>query len=99
LFLQPIAYVSAQDAGDYIVAEQLASVLSRITPGGVRTVIYAFAAGAWPMRVAIYPGLPRPVGGIVMPANKLEILTPYLALAGLVAAISTVVVIKRRSKD
>ena len=37
-----------------------------------------------------------PVGGIVMPANKLEILTPYLALAGLVAAVSAVVVVKKR---
>jgi hypothetical protein len=42
---------------------------------------------------------PNPVGGIVMPTNKLEILTPYLALAGLIIAVSAVVVIKRRSKD
>lgn len=42
---------------------------------------------------------PRPVGGVVMPVNKLEILTPYLALAGLVAAISVVVAVKRRSKN
>ena len=36
------------------------------------------------------------VGGVVVPANKLEILTPYLALAGLVAAVSAVVAVKRR---
>jgi len=37
-----------------------------------------------------------PVGGVVTPVNKLEILTPYLALAGLLAVVSTIFVIKRR---
>ena len=37
-----------------------------------------------------------PIGGILMPVNKLEVLAPYLALAGLIAAISTVIVIKKR---
>ena len=40
----------------------------------------------------------RPVGGLVMPTNKLEILTPYLALAGLVAVLSTVAVVRKRSR-
>jgi LPXTG-motif cell wall-anchored protein len=31
-----------------------------------------------------------------MSTNKLEILTPYIALAGLVIAVSAVVVVKRR---
>ncbi|OGD52932.1 hypothetical protein A3K80_03145 [Candidatus Bathyarchaeota archaeon RBG_13_38_9] len=39
---------------------------------------------------------PAPVGGVVVPKNSLEILMPYIALAGLVAAISTVYVIKKR---
>jgi len=39
---------------------------------------------------------PNPVGGVVMSTNKLEILTPYIALAGLVIAVSAVVVVKRR---
>ena len=39
---------------------------------------------------------PAPVGGVLMTVNKLEILTPYIALAGLIAAVSTVYVIKRR---
>jgi hypothetical protein len=38
----------------------------------------------------------RPVGGLVMPTNKLEILTPYLALAGLIVAVSAVVAVKKR---
>ena len=37
-----------------------------------------------------------PVGGVVIPIDKLEILTPYIALAGLMAAVSAVVVVKRR---
>jgi hypothetical protein len=41
----------------------------------------------------------RPVGGIAMSANKFEILAPYLALAGLVAVVSTVVVVRKRSRD
>lgn len=36
------------------------------------------------------------VGGITSPVNKLEILTPYLALAGLIAAVSTLFIIERR---
>ncbi|MEM3501760.1 MAG: DNRLRE domain-containing protein [Candidatus Bathyarchaeia archaeon] len=38
----------------------------------------------------------RPVGGIVMSTNKLEIVTPYIALACLVISLSTAVVVKRR---
>jgi hypothetical protein len=37
-----------------------------------------------------------PVGGVASPVNKIEILTPYLALAGLIIAVSTVYVIKKR---
>jgi WD40 repeat protein len=36
------------------------------------------------------------VGGIATSINKLEILTPYIALAGLIAVVSAVYVIKRR---
>jgi hypothetical protein len=39
---------------------------------------------------------PAPVGGIVVQANHLEILTPYIALAGLIIAVSTVYVFKKR---
>ncbi|MBS7651364.1 MAG: hypothetical protein QXN62_09000 [Candidatus Bathyarchaeia archaeon] len=39
---------------------------------------------------------PRPVGGVVLSTNKLEIVTPYIALAGLVIAVSAVLVKKRR---
>jgi hypothetical protein len=38
------------------------------------------------------------VGGVTTPVNKTEILTPYLALAGLIIAVSTVYVIKKRKE-
>jgi hypothetical protein len=37
-----------------------------------------------------------PVGGVTISTNKLEILTPYIALAGLIIAVSTVYIIKKR---
>jgi hypothetical protein len=36
------------------------------------------------------------VGGVASPVNKFEILTPFLALAGLIAVVSAIYVIKRR---
>jgi len=38
----------------------------------------------------------RPVGGVLTPVNKLEILAPYLALVGLVGAVTAAVAIQRR---
>jgi hypothetical protein len=37
-----------------------------------------------------------PVGGISTPINKIEVLTPYLALAGLITVVLAVVVVKRK---
>ncbi|MCJ7759731.1 hypothetical protein MUP59_01115 [Candidatus Bathyarchaeota archaeon] len=37
-----------------------------------------------------------PVDGVVTPVNKLALATPFIALAGLIVAVSTVVVVKRR---
>jgi hypothetical protein len=39
---------------------------------------------------------PAPVGGVVIPINSLKILAPYLTLAGLIIAVSTVYVLKKR---
>jgi hypothetical protein len=44
-----------------------------------------------------YSSGPSPVGGLVIPTSKFEILTPYLALVGLAIAVSTIVVVKKRS--
>jgi len=54
LLLQPVAPVNAQpQPSDYIVTEWVASVLSMVTPGGVRTPIFAFAPATVPIGVAI----------------------------------------------
>jgi len=39
---------------------------------------------------------PAPVGGITAPVNKLEVLIPYIALAGLIITISTIEIKKRK---
>jgi len=41
-------------------------------------------------------GLRRVVGGVMVPANKLIILAPYLASVGLVGAVTVAVAIRRR---
>lgn len=47
-----------------------------------------------PIEVTVYQS--DTVGGISIPVNKLAILTPYIALAGLIAVVSTVYMIKKR---
>ena len=42
---------------------------------------------------------PRPVGGVAKPVNKLQILVPYLALAGTVGAAIVAFTINKRRKD
>lgn len=37
-----------------------------------------------------------PIGGITIQTNKLEILTPYISIAGFIVVLSTVYIIKRR---
>ena len=49
--------------------------------------------------IAQMPAHYNPVSGVVSPVNKLEILTPCLAVAGLIVAASTFVAVKRRSKN
>jgi len=46
--------------------------------------------------VVASPPPPAPVGGILTPVNKLEVLAPYLALLGLVGAVTVAVVVQRR---
>lgn len=42
---------------------------------------------------------PIPVGGLVKPVNKLNVLTPYLALLGLIAAAVVVVTPWKKRKS
>ncbi|WP_455282457.1 DNRLRE domain-containing protein [[Eubacterium] cellulosolvens] len=52
-------------------------------------------ADSWPVLTIDYTPI-ETVGGHNLPVNKLTILTPYLALAGLIAAVTIVIVIKKR---
>jgi len=49
-----------------------------------------------PVTVTIQQVEPAPVGGVASPINKLEIIAPYLALAGLIIAVSAIVIKKRK---
>jgi len=40
--------------------------------------------------------LKRALGGVVMPTNKLEIVAPFAAIAGLIVTVSAVVVARKR---
>jgi hypothetical protein len=96
-----------ESSGGLLVIDALAGTgglgaLFRVNPStGVRTLLSDFGnvaqgpTGYDPYGVAI-AFLPSPVGGVVVPTNKLELLTPYLALAGLIVAVSAVIVAKKR---
>lgn len=47
-------------------------------------------------QVATEAKFSRPVAGVVVPVNKLAVLAPYLALAGLVAVVSAIIVARRK---
>ena len=64
------------------------------------TVLAPLTGGAsaeeFPETVTVTVNQVAPVGGVATPINKLEILAPYIALAGLIAVVSVVYVIKKR---
>ncbi|MEM3004790.1 MAG: hypothetical protein QXK96_05790, partial [Candidatus Bathyarchaeia archaeon] len=49
-----------------------------------------------PVLVPVSQVQPAPVGGVSVPVNKLSIVAPYLALVGLVAVVSAVIVVRKR---
>lgn len=55
-----------------------------------------FAIDPEPFEVTVNQIESAPVGGVVARISKLEIIAPYLALAGLIVIVSTVYVIRRR---
>jgi hypothetical protein len=79
-------------AGDYVVTAEV-MVADGVGNPQTESVSTHFTVGGNGC-----PNLPacRPVGGVVMPTNTLAITAPYLALAGLLAVVSTVVLVKRK---
>jgi len=53
---------------------------------------------AYNLMIRAYVLTPTPVGGYMVPVNKLAILSPYIALIGLVGAVTVAVATKRRRK-
>jgi len=51
-----------------------------------------------PIQLRCNQRVPRPVGGVVTPVNMLAVLSPYLALIGLVGAVTVAVAAARRRK-
>ena len=80
-------------AGDYVVTLRFAVDNGVGKAPTIESVSTHFTVGGQGC-----PGLApcRPVGGVVMPTNALAIAAPYLALVGLAAVLSTVVLVKRR---
>ena len=69
------------------------------TPINVIDAIYTDASGVnqtLNVLKASVNQITHPVGGVASPVNKAEIIAPYIALAGLIAAVSTVYIIKKR---
>ena len=46
---------------------------------------------------ALVSQVPNAVGGLVMPTNKLEVVAPFAAFAGLMMGVSAIVLAKRRN--
>jgi hypothetical protein len=70
------------------------------TPINVIDANYTIATGGNQilnvLKASVSQITPPPVGGVASPVNKVEIISPYIALAGLIAAVSTVYIIKKR---
>ena len=82
-------------AGDYVVTVEIPLLGAGVGNGQTKIISASthFTVGG--------NGCPnlapcRPVGGVVMPTNTLAIATPYLALAGLIVAVSAAVLVKKR---
>jgi len=94
-------YVDFDFAWASLTFHCLAKGSSKIKVGSIDTVFLTdggpvVPTDPAPFEITCNQVEPAPVGGLVIPTNKLEILTPYLALAGLVVAVSAVIVVKRR---
>jgi len=91
---------SADDAHDFSLSTgQTVGFLLTVAVDGWAYFLSAYGLGSWlvPSTYANYVvGSAPPVGGILVPMNKLEVLAPYLALLGLVGAVTVAVVVQRR---
>jgi len=74
-------------------------VLSRITPGGVRSPIFNFAASTLPVDFAIVPLACSPVGDAWALVDKLAVLAAYVGLVVIAVMITVLMVISPRKRS
>jgi hypothetical protein len=98
-------------SGDFIVAIEWLSGCSPTigndwtAPNNLRSIQRPAGSPDWSnpltsnymIRAVIDPNM-GPVGGVVVPTSKLEIVAPFAALAGLIVAVSAVAAVKRRNE-
>jgi len=94
---------STDDAHDFSLSiGQTVGFLLTVAVDGWAYFLSAYGLGNWlvPSTYADYvvASPPAPVGGVLTPVNKLDLLAPYLALVGLVGAVSTVFAIRKKRK-
>jgi hypothetical protein len=63
-------------------------------PDGVRQITFTIFQDDVPIQTVTF--CPSPVGGVVLPANTLAVLAPWLAVIGLAGCIGTAVVIAKK---
>jgi hypothetical protein len=64
-------------------------------PEGVYSIKITITEDGIPVKVLTFTYCST-VGGVTTPTNKLEILAPFIALAGLIIAVSTVYIMRKR---
>ena len=75
-----------------------ACVIADVSSRETTTVM--FVGNCWILAYYVDPSAPSvPVGGVVMPVNKLPVFAPYLALFGLVAAVAVVIAKPRKKPE
>jgi hypothetical protein len=108
---QPYCNFASSPAGLVGTTRGTDFVCNIVSDGSIETAWFRVAAGASgsysvtvsyfgqasaPVQFTADDSLGGPVGGVVVPANTLAILTPWLAVIGLVTCIGTLVVVARR---
>ena len=92
---------------EYLIAAAGMPAIGCDTTGPIDLRSYARENSEWEgpsddmdlmIRAVVDPVFARPVGGILVPMSKLTILAPYLALIGLVGAVTVTVAVQRRRK-
>jgi len=81
--------------GSSLAFDNAANVGRSYFGSSLASLIYTYGQN-WMIRVDIDPISALPVGGVVIPANMFAVLSPWLAVIGLVGCIGTAVVVAKK---